>query len=113
MVSSLSRLPASITRIQSGVLSAKYHDSQIRSDGRDLRVCPTGVKVPKDAGLRQQPTDHVAVDVRQAVVAALELEGETGVVDPQAVQDRRVQVVDVHWVPRDVVAEVVRLAVGD
>ena len=53
------------------------------------------------------------MDVGQAVVAALELEGQPGVVDAQAVEDRGVQVVDVDRVLDDVVAEVVGLAVGD
>ncbi len=51
--------------------------------------------------------------VGQPEVAALELERELRVVDAQAVQDRGVQVVDVDRVFRDVVAEVVGLAVGD
>jgi prepilin-type processing-associated H-X9-DG protein len=36
----------------------------------------------------------LAVDVRQAIVAALELVRQTGVVDTEAVQQRRVQVMD-------------------
>ena len=62
---------------------------------------------------RQDRLDHRAVHVGQAVVAALVLEGQPGVVDAQAVQDRGVQVVDVDRVLDDVVAEVVGLAVGD
>jgi prepilin-type processing-associated H-X9-DG protein len=38
--------------------------------------------------------DEVAVDVRQAIVAPLELVRQTGVVDTEAVQQRRVQVMD-------------------
>ena len=49
---------------------------------------------------RQDRLDHVAVHVGQAVVAALELERQPGVVDAQAVQDRGVQVVDVDGVLR-------------
>ena len=54
--------------------------------------------------LGQQLFDDLAVHVGQAVVAALELERQPGVVDAQAVQDRGVQVVDVDAVVRDVVA---------
>ena len=48
--------------------------------------------------------------VRQPEVAALELVDQPGVVDPQQVQDRRVQVVDLDRVLDDVVGEVVGLA---
>ena len=41
---------------------------------------------------------------------ALELVGQPCVVDAQAVQDRGVQIVDVHRVARDVVAVIVGLA---
>ena len=61
---------------------------------------------------RQDRLHDVAGDVGQAVVAALELERQPRVVDAQAVQHRRVQVVDVDRVAGDVVAEVVGLAVG-
>ena len=50
--------------------------------------------------------------VGQAVVPALVLERQPGVVDAQAVQDRGVQVVDVDRVRGDVVAEVVGRAVA-
>ena len=49
--------------------------------------------------------------VRQPVVAALVLERQPGVVDAQAVQDRRVQIVHVHRIRGDVVAEIVGRAV--
>ena len=55
--------------------------------------------------------EHLAVDVCQAVVAALEFVGEPFVVDPEAVHDSCVQIVDVHRVLDDVVAEVVGFAV--
>jgi len=48
--------------------------------------------------------------VGESEVAALVFVGQPGVVDAQAVQDRRLQVVDVHRVACDVVAVVVRLA---
>ena len=49
----------------------------------------------------------------QPHVQPLELERQPSVVDAQAVQDRRVQVVDVDRVLDDVVAEIVGLAVDD
>ena len=51
--------------------------------------------------------DHVAADVGQAEVAALELVGQPLVVDAEQVQHRGVQVVDVDDVLDGVVAELV------
>src|SRR5262245_37646412 len=51
----------------------------------------------------QQIANHVAVHVGQAEVAALEAIGQLLVVDAEAVQDRGVQVVDVHRLVLDVV----------
>ena len=51
------------------------------------------------------------MDVGQTVVAALEAERQAFVVEAQCVQQRRVQVVDVHGVFDDVVAELVGFAV--
>src|SRR5262245_29026499 len=52
------------------------------------------------------------VHVRQPVVAALESVGKFRVLEAEAVKDRRLEVVDVDFVLRDVVAEFVGLAVG-
>ena len=52
------------------------------------------------------------MDVGQSVVTVLEPERQAGVVDAQAVQDRRVHVVNVDRIPGDVVREIVRLAIG-
>ena len=41
------------------------------------------------------------------------LHAKARVVNAQLVQDRRIQITDVHGVVRNVVAEVIRLAVGD
>jgi len=51
--------------------------------------------------------------IRQAVVPALELERQPRERDVREVQQRRMQVVDVDRVARDVVAEVVGLTVRD
>ncbi len=53
---------------------------------------------------------HVAMHVGQAVMPALELERQPGVVDAQAVQQGRMQVVDVHGIASDVVAVIVGFA---
>ena len=53
---------------------------------------------------REQPVHDLAADVGEAVVAALEAERQLLVVEPEQVQQRRVQVVDVHRVLGDVVA---------
>ena len=50
------------------------------------------------------------MDVREAKVAALEAVGELLVIDPHAVQDGRVQIVDVDRVFGDIVTVVVGLA---
>src|SRR5207245_2506207 len=55
--------------------------------------------------------DNFAVYVGEAEVPTLETECQPLVVDAQAVQQRRLQVVDVHRVADDVVAVVVRRAV--
>jgi hypothetical protein len=50
------------------------------------------------------------MNVRQSMVAALVLEGQPRVLDPQAVEDGRVQVVHLDGILHDVVAVIVRLA---
>jgi hypothetical protein len=59
----------------------------------------------------QNLADDVAVDVGQAVVPALEAEGETGVVESQAVQQGGLQIVDMDFVTDDAEAQVVRSTV--
>ena len=51
--------------------------------------------------------------IGEAEIPALEAEGEMLVVDPQEMQNRRLQIVYVYFVPSDVVTEVVGLAVDD
>lgn len=57
--------------------------------------------------------DDFAVYIRQSEVAALEAIGEAFVVDAEEVQERRVEIVNVHGVLHYVVSQLVRLAVGD
>ncbi len=56
---------------------------------------------------------HVAMDVRQAEIAALEPIGQPLVIDPEAVQQRGVEIVNMDRILGDVVAEVVGLPVRD
>src|SRR5262249_30961677 len=56
---------------------------------------------------------HIAVHIRQPEVAALVAEDEAGVVDPQAVEDSGVEIVDVDGITDDVVAVIVGFAVAD
>src|SRR5688572_23594112 len=56
--------------------------------------------------------DDFAEDVGEAVVAALETVGEFCVLDAEAVEDCRLEVVDVDLVFGDVVPEVIGGAVG-
>ena len=51
--------------------------------------------------------------VGQPVVASLELKRQLSVVDPQTVENGRVQIVHVDGISGDVVAVVVRFSVGD
>ena len=55
---------------------------------------------------------QMPVHVGEPVAAALELERRPSVVDAPPMQHRRVQVMNVHRVARNVVAEIVRLAVS-
>ena len=50
--------------------------------------------------------------ISQPIMPALTLVSQLLVIDPQQVQDRRVQIVHVYAVFRDVVSELIRLAVN-
>src|SRR6266568_2303566 len=69
-------------------------------------------KGPKEKS-SQDSFDGLAVNLRQAEVAALKPIRDAFVVDAEALENRRVQVVNVHRVLDDVVAVIVRLAVTD
>ena len=62
--------------------------------------------------LSQNRLDHLAVDIGQAVVTALEFEGQFRVIDAEAMEDGGVEVMDVYRVAGDVVGEVIGGAVG-
>ena len=55
----------------------------------------------------ENPTHHLAVDIGQSILPPLVLEQESFMIDPQQVQDRRVEIVNVDRILGDVVREVV------
>src|SRR5437773_3105390 len=61
----------------------------------------------------QNLVDNVAAHVGEADVAALVFKSEPGVVDSEAMQNRRLQVVDVDRILRDVVGVIVGVAMDD
>ena len=61
----------------------------------------------------EDPFHHVAMDIGQPEVAALEAVRESRVIDAEAVQERGVEIVDVDRIAGDVEAVVVCFAVGD
>src|SRR5258705_9619176 len=75
-----------------------------------IKPPPPSISVPV-MSLSEESIHHLPVHVGEPVVAALELEGQPGVVDAKAMQHCRVQVMNVHRVAGNVVAEIVRLAV--
>ena len=68
---------------------------------------------PVNTNLRKERPDDVALDVREAIPTSLVLEGQPLVVDAEQVEQRGLEVVDVHRVAHDVVPELVGLAVRD
>src|SRR6185503_19728523 len=56
---------------------------------------------------RQNAIDQLAVNIRQAKIAALEAVGEFLVIDPKAVHHRSIEVMDVHRILGHVIAIVV------
>jgi len=56
-----------------------------------------------------QLVHHFTVNIGKSKVPALESVGQFGMIDAETMENRCVQVVNVHRIARDVVAEVVRL----
>ena len=63
--------------------------------------------------LGDQVVDHVAVEIGEPVIAAAVVVGELGVVDAELIENRGVNVVDVHGILDRLPAEVVGGAVGE
>ena len=58
----------------------------------------------------QEFLHNFARDIGEAEVPALELVSESSMIDPEAMQDRGLQVMHVHRISHDVIAIVVRFA---
>ncbi len=68
-------------------------------------VLPKGP--PVAARLRKDPSNHIAVDIGQAILASLISERQFRVIDATKMQDRRLHIVDVHRVGSDVPTEII------
>src|SRR5437899_7908 len=82
-----------------------------KSETARTRTMELNVSLP-DGSLCEESMHDPPVHVGEPVVAALELERQPRVVDAQAMQHRCVQVMNMHRVANNVVAEIVRLAVS-
>src|SRR5262249_44255131 len=78
-----------------------------------LQVKIAPAKTPGQPGSGENALHHFTADIRKPEVPSLILEGEPGVVDAKTMQNRCLQIVDMHRVAGHVVAIVVRLAVRD
>ncbi len=56
-------------------------------------------------GTAAASSNHVAVNIGQAKMTTLELEGQSGVIYTEAMQNRRVQIMHINSIFGDVVAE--------
>ena len=63
--------------------------------------------------LREQLAHYISAHVSQPELAPLKFVSELGMIQTHQVQDRRVQVVNVHWVFSHVVPQLIRLAEGE
>ena len=77
--------------------SAKSREQ--RGDPAEHEITESGQHLP----------DDIAVDISEAVVAALKLVRQTGVFKTEQVKRSRVEVVNVHRIPYDVVTEIICL----
>src|SRR4051812_17612326 len=80
--------------------------------GFNLATATATTRPPVPFASGEQTLHDLPGDVREAEVAPLEAVGQAGVVDPQEVEERGLEVVDVDGVGGDVHAEVVRRPVG-
>src|SRR5262249_48096587 len=95
-------------------------DFSVAASGGYVALCSLGVAARSGLGSTrsvgkssQNFLHHIPVDIRQPEMPALELERQPRMIDPQTMQNRRVQIMDMDRVLRDVVAEIVRGAVRD
>src|SRR5437868_313381 len=102
-------------RLQPRKLATEDTERTEGSDHREDLLGALGVLCGQSFSgvLGEEALDDLAVDVRQAVVAALEAVGQLLVVHAEQVEDRRLQVVDVDLVLAHGEAELVALAVAE
>jgi len=70
-------------------------------------------QVEYPVGSSQKPVDDVSRDIGQAEISSLGTECQTRVVDSQAMQDRRLQIVNVDFVLDGMKAEFIGRPVGN
>src|SRR4051812_35098311 len=87
----------------------------VRSRVQSARiVCPIRVseRAVSRRVIRDESSEHrlynLSLHVSKAVVASLELERQTSVINAETMQNGSVQVMDVYWIFDNVVAELVR-----
>src|SRR5262245_52632958 len=88
---------ANVEKLKTGLQGRSF----VRGDGRGL------------TGSSEDGFYQLAVDIGEAVMAALEAVGEAFVIDPQAIKDGGLQIVNVNRVLGDVEGKIISAAVGD
>ena len=78
-----------------------------------LTLGTAGGSVPRQLALGQHALYYFSVHVCEPEVAALKLKCQLCVIDAQAVKNGGLQIVDIHRILGDVVAVIVRCAIGD
>ena len=68
--------------------------------------------VPKQISSRHQRGDDIASHIRQPIIPSLKPMRQSQVIQPKQAQNRRVKIVDVNRILRDIPADVVGGAVG-
>src|SRR5438445_9165744 len=91
----------------SRAISVAMSNTRLAPPVPGMRVEERHARAPRSG---QELAAHAAGDIGEAELAALELVGETRVIDAHQVEDGGMQVVDIDRVLSHVVAQVVRLA---
>src|SRR5262249_15002247 len=69
--------------------------------------------VPPSLHLRENRLHDISLDIGQTKISTLEFISQPSMINAQTMQDRRIQIVDVNRIARDVIAEIIRLANRD
>src|SRR5262249_9634515 len=98
--------------------SCRPISSHHRKWSRSRHICSRWSKhawqaKPPAPPLSQNFPENVPAYVRQSEAPSLKFVGKLRMVDPQAVQDGRVEIVHINRITDDVVAEIVGLAIGE